>query len=279
MGLLIDKDGSLHLDRLIVGIILLVFALVTISGTIAIVPAGYRGVVLQFGAVENRVLNEGLHFITPYVESYKPMEVRTMKYEVDCDSASKDLLDVKTRVAINYHLDPANVNKVYQTLGENYQDRIIAPQVQEVVKAVTAKFDAEGLVQTRELAKNEIDKLLTERMLNRSIFVETISITNFEFPHEFMSSVTAKQTQVQKAMEAENKVKEAEALAKQKIAEATGTAESIRLINEQLKRSPDYLKLKSIEKWDGKLPVFMGGNSLTPFISLNELANMNSTGG
>jgi regulator of protease activity HflC (stomatin/prohibitin superfamily) len=278
MGLIIDKDGSLHLDRLIVGIILLVFALVTISGTIAIVPAGYRGVVLQFGAVEDRVLGEGLHFITPYVESYRPMEVRTMKYEVDSDSASKDLMDVKTRVAVNYHLDPANVNIVYQKLGENYQDRVIAPQVQEVVKAVTAKFDAEGLIQTRELAKNEIDKLLTERMLNRSIFVETISITNFEFPKVFMDSVTAKQTQVQKAMEAENKVKEAEAIAKQMIADATGKAESIRLINEQLRNSPDYLKLKSIERWDGKLPMFMGGNAV-PFISLNELANMNSTGG
>jgi regulator of protease activity HflC (stomatin/prohibitin superfamily) len=115
-------------------------------------------------------------------------------------------------------------------------------------------------------------------MLNRSIFVETISITNFEFPKIFMDSVTAKQTQVQKAMEAENKVKEAEAIAKQMIADATGKAESIRLINEQLRNSPDYLKLKAIERWDGHVPLVMGSGAV-PFISLNELANMNSTGG
>ena len=278
MGLLIDKEGRLSIIRAFALIVLIIVGLSALAGMIAIVPAGHRGVVLWVGAVEDRVLSEGFHTLVPFIESYRVMEVRTQKYEVDSESASKDLMDVKTTVAINYHIDPSSVNKLYQKLGDNYQERVIAPQVQEVVKAVTAKFDAEGLVQTRELAKGEIDRLLKERMLERDVFIETISITNFKFPDAFNDAITAKQTQIQKAMEAENKVKEAEAIAKQTIETARGQAESIRLINEQLRQSPDYLKLKSIEKWNGVLPMYTG-SGIVPFISLDKIANLDSTGG
>jgi len=278
MGILIDKEGRVSIIRAFALIVLIIVGLSALAGMVAIVPAGHRGVVLNVGAVEDRVLTEGFHILVPFVESYRVMEVRTQKYEVDCESASKDLMDVKTTVAINYHIDPTSVNKLYQKLGENYQERVIAPQVQEVVKAVTAKFDAEGLVQTRELAKGEIDRILKQSMLERDVFVETISITNFKFPDTFNDAITAKQTQIQKAMEAENKVKEAEAIAKQTIETARGQAESIRLINEQLRQSPDYLKLKSIEKWNGVLPMYTG-SGIVPFISLDKIANLDSTGG
>jgi regulator of protease activity HflC (stomatin/prohibitin superfamily) len=282
MGILIDKEGRLNIVRLFGLVVLIIVGIFTLAGTIAIVPAGYRGVVLQFGAVENRVLPEGLHFITPYVESYRTMEVRTQKYEVPCESASKDLLDVRTTVAINYHIDPAMVNIIYQKLSENYQERVIAPQVQEVVKSVTAKYDAQGLIQTRENVKQDIDTLLKSRMLERDIIIETISITNFEFPSDFNNAITSKQTQVQKAQEAENKVKEIQAVAQQAIAQAEGQAKAIQIINDQLRNSPDYLKWLSIQKWNGVLPLFLG-NGATPFIDLQGLqasqAPTNSTGG
>jgi regulator of protease activity HflC (stomatin/prohibitin superfamily) len=275
MGVLIDKEGRLNIIRLIGLVVLIIIGISALAGTIAIVPAGYRGVVLQFGAVENRVLPEGLHFITPYVESYRIMEVRTQKYEVPCESASKDLLDVRTTVAINYHIDPASVNTIYQKLSENYQERVIAPQVQEVVKSVTAKYDAQGLIQTRENVKQDIDNLLKQRMLERDILIETISITNFEFPSDFNDAITSKQTQVQKAQEAENKVKEIQAVAQQAIAQAEGQAEAIRIINDQLRNSPDYIKWLSVQKWNGVLPLYLGGG-VTPFINLQTLTN--STG-
>jgi len=276
MGKLIDKEGNLHIDRIIVLIAVLVFVLLFSYVSIALVPAGYRGVVLRFGAVENRVFDEGLHILIPFVESYRNMEVRTQKYEVACESASKDLLDVRTTVAVNFHIDPENVNTIYQKLSENYQERVIAPQVQEVVKSVTAKYDAQGMIQTRELVKQDIDNLLTERMLNRSIIVETISITNFEFPQNFMDSVTSKQTQVQRAQEAENKVKEVEAQAQQAIAKATGDAKSVQIMQNQLANSPDYIKWLAITKWNGAVPLVMGAG-VTPFIDLQSLQAMQNS--
>jgi regulator of protease activity HflC (stomatin/prohibitin superfamily) len=282
MGVLIDKEGRLNIIRLIGLVVLIIIGISALAGTIAIVPAGYRGVVLQFGAVENRVLPEGLHFITPYVESYRIMEVRTQKYEVPCESASKDLLDVRTTVAINYHIDPASVNTIYQKLSENYQERVIAPQVQEVVKSVTAKYDAQGLIQTRENVKQDIDNLLKQRMLERDILIETISITNFEFPSDFNDAITSKQTQVQKAQEAENKVKEIQAVAQQAIAQAEGQAKAIQIINDQLRNSPDYIKWLAVTRWNGQVPLVTGSGAV-PFIDLQGLqasqTPTNSTGG
>jgi len=270
MGFWIDKDGRLSLTRLIATVVLVIVAVDIMFSTIAIIPAGYRGVVLQFGAVEDRILPEGLHFITPFVESYRPMEVRTQKYEVPCESSSKDLLDVRTTVAINYHIDPASVNTIYQKLSENYQERVIAPQVQEVVKSVTAKYDAQGLIQTRENVKQDIDTLLKQRMLERDILVETISIINFEFPPDFNNAITSKQTQVQRALEAENKVKEIEAQAQQAVAQAEGQAKAIQIINDQLRNSPDYIKWLAVTRWDGRVPL-VSGTGAVPFIDLQSL--------
>ena len=270
MGILIDKEGRLSITRLLGIIVFLIVAVTTIAGTIVIVPAGHRGVVLYMGAVENRVLDEGFHTIMPYFESYRIMEVRTQKYEVPCESASKDLLDVRTTVAINYHIDPASVNTIYQKLSENYQERVIAPQVQEVVKSVTAKYDAQGLIQTRENVKQDIDTLLKQRMLERDILIETISITNFEFPQSFNDAITAKQTQVQKALEAENKVKEVQAQAQQAIAQAEGQAKAIQIINDQLRNSPDYIKWLAVTRWNGQVPLVTGSGAV-PFIDLQSL--------
>jgi regulator of protease activity HflC (stomatin/prohibitin superfamily) len=112
-------------------------------------------------------------------------------------------------------------------------------------------------------------------MLERDILIETISITNFEFPSDFNDAITSKQTQVQKAQEAENKVKEIQAVAQQAIAQAEGQAEAIRIINDQLRNSPDYIKWLSVQKWNGVLPLYLGGG-VTPFINLQTLTN--STG-
>ena len=90
--------------------------ILVISEPVVIVQAGHRGVVLYLGTVENRVL-EGVHFVIPFAEQVIPLEVRTLKYQAEATAASNDLQQVQTVIALNYHLNPAYVNKVYQQLG------------------------------------------------------------------------------------------------------------------------------------------------------------------
>ena len=104
------------------------------------VGAGQRGIVLNFGAVEKKVLDEGLHLRIPVMQEIVLMDVKVQKAETDAAAASADLQDVTSRVALNYHIVPDQANIVYQKIGIHFKERIIDPAILEVVKAVTAKY-------------------------------------------------------------------------------------------------------------------------------------------
>ena len=112
-------------------------------------------------------LDEGLHFVVPFRDNVVQMEVRTQKIVESATSASKDLQDVSTQVALNYHIDPDRAHVVYRQLGYDYANRVIVPAIQESVKQVTARFNAEELITNRE----------TVRLAPYNIIVDALSIT------------------------------------------------------------------------------------------------------
>ncbi|MBI5187834.1 MAG: prohibitin family protein, partial [Nitrospirae bacterium] len=113
------------------------------------IGAGERGVVLNFGAVQENVLGEGLHFRVPIMQKIAIMDVKVQKAVTDAASASADLQDVTSSVALNYHVIPDKANLVYQTIGVQFKERIIDPAIQEVMKAVSARYSAEELITKR----------------------------------------------------------------------------------------------------------------------------------
>src|ERR671919_1883945 len=142
--------------KIAAAVITVIIIIVILAESIVIVQAGHRGVVLYLGAVENRVLGEGMHFIIPFAEQVIQLEVRTLKYQAEASAASNDLQEVQSVIALNYHIDPNDANAIFQQLGADYSDRIIAPTIQESVKASVAKFNAEELITKRETAKGVI---------------------------------------------------------------------------------------------------------------------------
>ena len=261
-----DRTGILRFDRLVFVVIMFGIGIWFVFSAFVIIPAGHRGVVLLLGAVQEGILNEGFHVITPFVNSVQVMEVRTLKYEVDSSAATGDLLDVRTKVAVNYHISPTAVNTIFQTVGLDFEGRIIVPAVQEVVKATTAKFDAEKLITQRASVKVQLEDALKSRLGERGLIVETISITDFQFPTQFNQAITDKQTAVQLKLKAENDLERIKVEAQQAIAKAEGDAESIRIINEQLQKSPQYIQFIATQKWDGKLPPLLSG--VLPFVQV-----------
>lgn len=275
----------------ILGIIILLFI---VSASVKIVDAGYRGVLLKFGAVDTSVaLNEGIHFVTPFRDSVVQMEVRTQKTVENAASASKDLQDVTTQVALNYHLNPNSAQVVYQQLGFEYGNRVIAPAIQESVKQVTARFNAEELITMRETVKNQIEQQIKSRLAPYNILVDTISITEFQFSEQFRKAVEAKVEAQQRALQAQNDLRrieieaqqnEAKAVGEQKanvarsegirqsnVLQAEGESQAIKIIDQQLRTSPTYLEWLKTQRWDGKLPLVTGGGGsagTTPFIQI-----------
>ncbi|MGC2381672.1 MAG: prohibitin family protein, partial [Nitrososphaeraceae archaeon] len=181
-------------NKLVILAAIVTFAVIVIimSESVVIVQAGHRGVVLYLGAVENRVLGEGVHFIIPFVEQVVQLEVRTLKYQAEATAASNDLQQVQTVIALNYHLNPADVNKIYQQLGPDYADIVIAPTIQESVKASVAKYNAEELITKRAIVKAVIANTIRNSLSAKDIVVETIFITDFKFSPAFSTQVEDK---------------------------------------------------------------------------------------
>jgi len=174
--------------KIVAGIITFIVIIVIMFESIVVIQAGHRGVALYVGAVENRVLGEGIHFIIPFAEQVIPLDVRTLKFKADASAASNDLQEVRTTIALNYHISPSQANVIYRQLGADYADRIITPTIQESVKASVAKFNAEELITKRATAKAVIAGSIANTLGARNIVVETVFITDFAFSRYALGS-------------------------------------------------------------------------------------------
>jgi len=262
------------------GIIVLIIIGVIASASVQIVDAGHRGVLLHWNAVDTTAppLDAGLHFVVPFQDKVVNIEVRTLKYVKAATASSNDLQAVSTEVTVNYHPNPETVNKLYQEVGLNYEVRVIAPAIEEVVKQVTANYIAEELITKRPQVKADIEIEIGKRLDVFNIITDVISITDFQFSDLFARAIESKVEAQQNALKAENDLqrievearqREAQAtgIAKANIAEAQGEAEAIKIINQALAQNPNYLEWLKTQAWDGKLPLVMGSGG-TPLIQI-----------
>lgn len=254
-------------------------ALIVIGGMILLlgswvtIDPGWRGVVVRLGAVQKGVLAEGFHFKLPWIDDVFKLNVQIQKDTVDADAASKDLQMVTTKIATNYSLVPEAVDEVYQKIGFAYAEKMINPAVQEIVKAVTAKYTAEELISKRAEVKIAIKQGLYERLIAYNIKVVDVSIADFNFSKNFNEAIEAKQVAEQQVATAKNQLERIKVEAEQRITQAKAEAESLRLQKQEITK--DLIELrrienerKAIEKWNGILPTYTGG--ATPFIQLTK---------
>ena len=265
------KKGSMRL-ALIIGAILVSFLFLH---PWVQVGAGERGVVLNFGAVEGNVLGEGLHFRTPVMQEVVPMDVKVQKSLTNAAASSSDLQEVSSEVALNYHIVQDKANIVYQSIGIHFKERIIDPAVQEVVKAVTAKYSAEELITKRPAVSEAMRANLAERLMVHNMAVDAFSIVGFSFSKIFMEAIESKQTAEQLALKAKRDLDRIKIEAEQTITAARAEAESLRLQRANI--SPDLIELRKIEanlraidKWNGILPQVTGAGAV-PFIGVGEI--------
>ena len=268
------NEVSKFVAKVMVGSFLGVILLIALFGGIYTVKAGTRGVLLTFGKPSMDVVEEGLHFKIPIAQSVKKLEVRTQKIETNADSASKDLQDVQTTIALNFHLIHGLVPKLYQEIGTTYQSRIIDPAIQESVKAVTATFTAEELIARRPEVRRGIQEAIKERLSKYYIQVDDLNIVNFQFSAEFDKAIESKVTAEQLKLKAERDLERIIIEKEQQIVQAQGEAEALRLQKAYL--TPDLIELrriemqmkfvevqfKAVEAWDGIMPYATSGMPL-----------------
>lgn len=256
-----------HLNVILGGILVLMILLM--MSPFVQVGAGERGIVLRFGAVEDRILDEGLHFVIPFMETVQKVDVKIRKLDVEAPSYSHDTQNVHTRIALNYHVDATRVNKLWKELGRDFEDRIVKPAVQESVKAITAQYTAAQLIEQRARVRDEIKAILHERLGGRFLIVDEFSIVDFEFSDTYEHAIEEKQVAQQQALKASNELQRIKIEAEQRVATATAEAESIRIQAQALLQNPHLVQLEAVKKWDGKMPQYMmGGEGALPFVNI-----------
>jgi regulator of protease activity HflC (stomatin/prohibitin superfamily) len=238
------------------------------------VSAGEKGVVLNWGAVSGQVLDEGIHWVTPISQDVVKVDTRIQKEQVGASAASKDLQVVTSEVALNFHLDGAKVNDLWQRLGKDYKAKVIDPAIQESVKSATAKYTAEELITKREAVKEEIKLSLRTKLAEDYIMVDELNIINFDFSASFNNAIEKKVTAEQDALAAKNKLEQVKYEAEQKVASAKAEAESIRLQSDAA-NNEKYVALKQLEvqieyakKWNGVLPQNVYAGAPLPILNM-----------
>ena len=268
-----DKAGNFSPFKLILTIFVVILAVIFLGSSFVVIPAGHTGVALTFGKVEDNVLQEGLHFKVPFVQKIVVVDNRIVKLDVNTEAFSKDLQTITTVVAVNYHVGKENSQTLYKNVGMGFEEVLITPAVNEVLKAVTAKYTAVELVSSRAEVSMLLDEGLNEKMNAYGIFINELNIINWDFSEEYINAVEAKQvaeqnliktrTEQEQALviantEAQKRVIAAEAEANEIKVLAEANAESNRILTESI--SELLIKYQTVAKWDGKLPTVMAGS-------------------
>lgn len=263
---LVPHRNKLQIIRLLLGLLLLAIA----STFLVIIPPGHQGILLTLGKMQKPLLGEGLHLILPVINTVEMVNIRVQKREIEAEASSKDLQDVFSDVALNWHLVPEAVDQVFAKVGNQEQvvDYIIDPAIEEVLKAVLAKYTAEEIITKRDQVKGEVDTVLINRLGNYHIAIDDLSLVHIHFSKGFREAVEAKQIAEQEAKQAEFIAKKAVREAEAMVNLAKGEAEAQRLIKATL--TPEILQKRAIEKWNGNLPLMVGDKN-HKFLDLNQL--------
>ena len=193
-----------------------------------VVEPGYNWFTVTLGKVNSTVYTDGLHFKVPFITKAVKYNIQTQKAQGVADASSKDLQSVGATIVVNYKFKEEEVVKLYKNVGkeEKVQEKILEPAIQEVFKAVVAKYSAEELITKRSEVSKDIEDALNKRLEPYGVQIQLFNIVNFEFSKSFNDAIEAKVTAEQEALAEKNKLE-----------------------------GKEYVNLKWIEKWDGKLPV------------------------
>ncbi len=260
-------------------IVLLLIVFFVLWGTFVIIPAGHRGVCLWWGSVEQRIMGEGLNFIVPIAERVIRVDVKVQPHPFkEIDASSKEYQMVKMTGMMNFHIDPANVNDLYQKVGLDFADKVIDPAFNDFVKEVVPTYPIGEILPKREEIRKKAMNKLGENLARYHIIVDDIYFSSIRFSPGYEGAIEAKQVAQQQVETQKQVLAQREIEAQQKVATAKGEAESILVVaqgqakaNDALSRSitPILVQYKSIEKWNGILPQVSGG--AVPFVDLRKM--------
>jgi len=250
---------------------ILIWLIVTLVAILHQVPAGYSGVVYEFGAIVDRT-GSGLQVIVPWQSiTNATVQVQTLCFvddEKKCppgalragsglSSFSKETQNVYIDAVVRIKVDPENIEALYSDVGSSYINKLIPGSIAQIFKDETVKYSAVDLAPNRDPIRKNVEDRLRNELSRFSINVDALLVENIRFDPEFEKAILDKQTATQHALEEQANIVKSTALANQQIEAARGTAESLKVnadgqayANTTIARSltPDLIQFQALQK-------------------------------
>ena len=248
-------------------IVVLFILFLIVFQPMTIVGVGERGVKVTLGQTSPVALEEGVHFVMPFISTVKKMNVKTVKSNITTMAQSKDIQQARIVYVVNYNLQPENAPKMWRTVGRDYVSVVVMPTVEGIVKDTIGKWNAQDIVANREKVASEVLFKLNEKLGPKYINVSDFQITEIQYSQAFEQAIESKVTAEQEALKAKNKTVQVQEEARQKIIASEAEAKSMAIRAQALTQNKNLVEYEAVQKWDGKLPQYMMGNSV-PFVHL-----------
>ena len=260
------------MDKKFFGIPVLVLCLlvcfIIMCNPFVMVGPGERGIKIRLGQVQPESYGEGLHFIFPFIQKFKTMDVKTQKNSLTTAVYTKDIQQARITYVINFNVQPDKVNKLFQEVGLDYIGKILTPVVEGTIQDIIGKWNAQDLIANREKATDDILLKLQNQLTEKYINVTDFQMTEINYSDVFERAIESKVTAEQEALKAKNKTVQVEEEAKQKVIAAQAEAKSMAIRAQALAQNKSLVQYEAVQKWDGKMPQYMLGNSV-PFINVS----------
>ncbi|EEY55580.1 prohibitin-2 [Phytophthora infestans T30-4] len=212
------------------------------------VPPGHRAVVYsRIDGVGSQVIEQGTHFMIPWLQRPLIMDVRTRPRTYASLTGTKDLQMINISIRVLSKPDRARLQWLYQNLGTDFDDKVLPSIVNEVTKQVVAQFTAAELIFQRDHVSRLIIENLKRRADRFAIMLEDVSIIHLTFGSEYTAAIEAKQVAQQDAERARFVVERAIQEKKSTVIRALGVSKSAELVGEAIKNNPAFVQLRRLD--------------------------------
>ena len=255
--------------------IVIIFALIILLNCFETVPTGFVGIKTRFGKAQDGTIQEGLHFVLPFIEKIERIDCRTQKVETYSEASTRDMQTVSASIAVNYNVNKDSANKLYREVGIDYENIVIAPAILESIKSSMAGYTAEELITKRAEVSNQIQTTLTDKIAGRGFTITEFNITNIDFSEQYDQAIEAKAVKQQEVVTAQAELEKQQIQNEKEISIAEKDAKVMELRNSQI--TENTLRLKELEvqeemvqKWNGVLPNTVVGEDFSGLLNVGQ---------